>query len=614
MYATILLALVLAVVATDFPGATGPARPVTAFLATVAVTVVVFLAGLAISGYILLRRGRIEADERRFLRTVGLLGKLYRLLVVAAYVLVLFGCGWARVADQWAAVGTWAMPVLVMNLAPLVVLLLVAWTALYGADRRLRVLVVERAGAPFVGRHWTFPRYLEFMFRQYLLVILVPMVLLLSVNDAAVQVLSEAGVALADFVALALAATLAGPWVRTCWRTEPLPDGRLRRRLLDLARRARVHVADILVWRTNLSIANGCMIGLFGPFRYILITDALLLSLSAEEVEAVFAHEAGHVKQRHVLLYLVMTVGAISLAVAAGQTLALATDAPWIGAVAIGGLMLAYLVFGFAYVSRRCEQESDLYAVRATVCPAACSPPDAGRRASRVREAVPVTAPSPDVETDPLPAPAAAPPAICEHRVRVFETALRRIARLNGTPETAGGLRHFSVARRRRFLRQVLTRPSQVRRAERQVRRLKVGAVVLAALAVLAALVALGSAQALTGAGALEPDEPQDPARPEDRRTPRRTLWTRFINRNEVDAVARGAPQFYGDADAIADLHDGRLAWPRLGVSPGDDHVAVPDAGGHAVAVHAKGKGARLHAPETGHVDELRDAVGRRLG
>jgi len=662
MYATILLALVLAVVATDFPGATGPARPVTAFLATVAVTVVVFLAGLAISGYILLRRGRIEADERRFLRTVGLLGKLYRLLVVAAYVLVLFGCGWARVADQWAAVGTWAMPVLVMNLAPLVVLLLVAWTALYGADRRLRVLVVERAGAPFVGRHWTFPRYLEFMFRQYLLVILVPMVLLLSVNDAAVQVLSEAGVALADFVALALAATLVGPWVRTCWRTEPLPDGRLRRRLLDLARRARVHVADVLVWRTNLSIANGCMIGLFGPFRYILITDALLLSLSAEEVEAVFAHEAGHVKQRHVLLYLVMTVGAISLAVAAGQTLALATDAPWIGAAAIGGLMLAYLVFGFAYVSRRCEQESDLYAVRATVCPAACSPPDAGRRASRVREAVPVTAPSPDVETDPLPAPAAAPPgpaggdtltpggneatsdvnaamsdentatpvgnlatpaarepaaaapAICEHRVRVFETALRRIARLNGTPETAGGLRHFSVARRCRFLRQVLTRPSQVRRAERQVRRLKVGAVVLAALAVLAALVALGSAQALTGAGALEPDEPQDPARPEDRRTPRRTLWTRFINRNEVDAVARGAPQFYGDADAIADLHDGRLAWPRLGVSPGDDHVAVPDAGGHTIAVHAKGKGARLHAPETGHVDELRDAVGRRLG
>ncbi len=653
MYASILLGLVLAVVATDFAGAAKAPHPVTAFLGTGAVAVAVFLAGLAISGYILLRRRRIEADERRFLRTVGLLGKGYRLLVVAAYALVLFGCGWAGMAGHWAAVGTWAVPVLAMNLAPLVLLLLVAWTALYGADRRLRALMVERAGAPLAGRRWTFPRYLEFMVRQYLLVILVPMLVLLSVNDAAMQVVSEPGVALVDVVALGLAATLAGPWVRTCWRTEPLPAGRLRRRLVALARRAGVHVADVLVWRTNLSIANGCMIGLVGPFRYILITDALLLSLSAEEVEAVFAHEAGHVKQRHVLLFLVMTVGAVSLAVAAGQVLALVTGTRWMGTVAMAGLVMGYLTVGFGYVSRRCEQEADLYAVRATVCPAGCSPPDAGRRASRLREAVPAPAPLPPGETDPPPQPtrgepadeplepaggntapagadpeatgaapapppaapgAAAAPAVCEHRVRVFETALRRIARLNGTPETVGGLRHFSVARRRRFLRQVLGRPSRLRRAERRARRLKIVAVVLAALAVLAAVVSLEAARALAPAETLETDEPEDPARPEDRRPPRRTLWTRFIDRHQVDPLGRGAPQFDGDADAALDLDDGRLAGPRRGVAPGDDDVAVADAGGHAVAVHAERKRARFQGPEGGHVQELRDAVGRRLG
>jgi len=287
MYAYIILSLLLAVFATDLVAADG-AHPLAAAAGTGAVTVLVLMAGLAISGYILLRRSRVETDEQRFLRTVGLLGRLYRTVIVFAYAFVLLGCGWARVAAAWAGQTGWSVPVLAVNLVPLVLLLLVGWTALFWADRSLRTLMFQRAGAPVVARHWTLPRYIAFMLRQYLLVILVPMVLLLAANETAARLLPEEAAAGAVLAILVTAALLAGPWVCICWRTESLPESRLRRRLVDLARRAGIRVADVRIWRTNLSIANGCMIGLLGPLRYILITDALLLSLSAEQVERVY--------------------------------------------------------------------------------------------------------------------------------------------------------------------------------------------------------------------------------------------------------------------------------------------------------------------------------------
>jgi Zn-dependent protease with chaperone function len=660
MYAYIILGLVLAVFATDLLPADPSPHALPVVLRTAAVTVLVLLAGLAISGYILVRGRRIEEDEQGFLRVIGVLGKLYRSLVLAAYAVVLFGCGWGRLAASRAAVGSWDVTVLLANLAPLVILLVVAWTALYWADRRLRALMFERAGAPVSSRHWTFGRYLEFMLRQYLLVILVPMLALLTINDVAMHLVSPAAAGLVALAAVFAAAALAGPWVRVCWRTEPLPDGRLRRRLLELADRAGVRVAEVLVWRTNLSIANGCMIGVFGPFRYILITDALLLSLSAEEVEAVFAHEAAHVKYRHALVYLVMTMGAIAIALLTGEVAAVVTDSFTVGAMTVGTVILAYLVTAFGYVSRRCEQECDLYAVRATECPAACSPPDPGARADdlpppagqggAVQEVSPAPAPpgpdcgqvdlaahedeAPAAAEEPVPpageepaaavaadgvsaaaaaAPAVAvleppsPPAsaVCEHRVRTFVTALRRIARLNGSAETARGLRHFSIARRCRFLRRVQADPSLVRRAERTVERLRIGAVLVAIAAGAIAVAIFVAANSVVIEEGLQPDQPQDPAGPDDGRKWDYTEIVRLVDRNQVDAVALRPPQFHRDADTPAHLDDGGMARPRLFAPARHDDVAVAQARGHAVAVDAKGERARLHLPEAGQVQEL---------
>lgn len=551
MYAYVILGLVMAVLAMDLAADAPPPDAAPTLAAIGAVAVAVLVAGLAISGYILLCRHAIEADEQRFLRKVGVLGKTYRLSVVAAYAVVLFGLDWPALAAGWAPRGPWEVPAFLVTVAPFVILLMVAWTALFWADRRLRALMFERAGAYVAVRSWTLPRYLEFMSRQYLLVVLVPAVVLMGIRDVVGWWLgppeTAPASALVVLATLMAAVLLAGPWVRFCWRTEPLPEGLLRDRLLALADRAGIRVGNILVWRTNLSIVNGCMVGAVGPLRYILITDALLLSLSAEEVEAVFAHEVAHVRYRHVMLYLLMGAAGMSLAILLGEAALILVPSIWTVYGVLAAVVLVYWGLGFGFVSRRCERECDLYAVRATVCPAGCSPPDAG---ARTREAD-----SPDV--DPCDA---TPTSICEHRVGTFVTALRRIARLNGAAERARGWRHFSIARRCEFLLDVLARPGSAAEVQRRQRRLKTAIVGVAALAavVVGAFFALSGPAALPEPGtatdlpALDSDEPEDPAGPEHI-APQPDMWIiRFIDRDEVDPVALGPPQFHRHADTLA--------------------------------------------------------------
>jgi Zn-dependent protease with chaperone function len=593
MYAFIIIGLVLSQVALD-RWAEGPAPdPAAALAGAGAVAALVFLAGLGLSAYVLWRRAALAADERRFLRKVRALGKVYRLVVLAAYAAILDGLGWASLAAQEA--GEWALPATALALVPLVVLVALAWIAAYWADRTLRAALFEQAGVVVVAGQWTLPRYLEFMFRQYFLVLVVPLLALVALDDLLARVLdlSEEGL---PAILIVLAATLgafflAGPWVRICWRTEPLPGGELRGRLEALLQRAGVRVAQILIWRTNSTFANGCMIGLAGPVRYIMITDALLLAMSQnpQEAEAVFAHEVGHVKYRHTLLYAGLALGGAGAALVAGEAAAALADSFWLANGAVGAVLLAYWWIGFGFVSRRCELEADLYAVRATECPVACSPPDAGAGPARQGDAVASPAAPAESGGQEWPVgPYAGGP--CLHRVLVFTSALRRIARLNGAAETAGGWRHFSVARRCAWL-EGLARQGRAAAArdERRLRRVK-----RAALAVSFAIAAVAAACVLaTAPSASQTDHPEHPAGPQDIGPERPTWIVRLVDGNEVDVIAFRPPQFHRHADAAADLDDGRLAGLRPDAAPARHDVAVADARGHAVAVDAQGKGPR---------------------
>jgi Zn-dependent protease with chaperone function len=113
------------------------------------------------------------------------------------------------------------------------------------------------------------------------------------------------------FLLFLFAVAIIGPLIiQKFWRCRPLETGSYRQRIESLCRRADLGYRDILYWPIfgGRMITAGVM-GLVSRFRYILVTDALLRILSPEEVDAVIAHEAGHVKRRHLLFYLFFLIG-----------------------------------------------------------------------------------------------------------------------------------------------------------------------------------------------------------------------------------------------------------------------------------------------------------------
>jgi Zn-dependent protease with chaperone function len=116
---------------------------------------------------------------------------------------------------------------------------------------------------------------------------------------------------IAYFLVFLIAIAIAGPLViQKFWRCKPLETGYYRKRIENLCRKAGMEYADILYWPIfgGRMITAGVM-GLVKKFRYILVTSDLLRFLEPEEVDAVIAHEIGHIKKKHLLFYLVFFVG-----------------------------------------------------------------------------------------------------------------------------------------------------------------------------------------------------------------------------------------------------------------------------------------------------------------
>jgi Zn-dependent protease with chaperone function len=145
--------------------------------------------------------------------------------------------------------------------------------------------------------------------------------------------------------------------LRLTWDTVPLEPGSERAELEELARRARFACRDLLVWRTGNQVANAAIVGFLPANRLVLFSDALLAELGPREVAGVFAHEIGHARRRHMLLFvchvLGFVLGAQVLLDLAG-TPSLEVEVAILGAVSLGWFV------SFGWLSRRVELEADL--------------------------------------------------------------------------------------------------------------------------------------------------------------------------------------------------------------------------------------------------------------
>jgi len=174
----------------------------------------------------------------------------------------------------------------------------------------------------------------------------------------------------------ALLALVAPVWlVPLFYRLTPLPDGPLRSRLLALA--ARVGVPVTGVWVVDQSrksrTANAAVTGL-GRTRRILLFDTLLDTFTADEVEAVLAHELAHQLHGDIRRGLLVQ-GALTLVTFWLSSGALQAGGVWLGLdgpADIGGLPLFGLVLlgaGLAALplangwSRHVEHAADRFAL-----------------------------------------------------------------------------------------------------------------------------------------------------------------------------------------------------------------------------------------------------------
>ena len=91
-------------------------------------------------------------------------------------------------------------------------------------------------------------------------------------------------------------------FIRLFNKLTPLPDGELKEKIEDLARKTGYEVRSISVMDASKrsSRLNAFFSG-FGRFKQIVLFDTLIEKLTADETAAVLAHEIGHARHRDVL-------------------------------------------------------------------------------------------------------------------------------------------------------------------------------------------------------------------------------------------------------------------------------------------------------------------------
>jgi len=165
------------------------------------------------------------------------------------------------------------------------------------------------------------------------------------------------------------------------WGCTPLPPGPMRERIEAFCRSQNLAYADIMLWPLfeGRMLTAGVM-GLTRRFRYLLITPGLLQTMTAEEINAVLAHEIGHVKRYHLQLYMLFFMGFLIFAeLSTYPTLYLLLNSDtfyrllrlfnrepahaltFVSVVPIFILMIVYFRYIFGFFMRNFERQADLH-------------------------------------------------------------------------------------------------------------------------------------------------------------------------------------------------------------------------------------------------------------
>lgn len=443
-----------------------------------------------------------------------------RMLVPAWFAVALAALGWRDVIGNRLGLDhlMFELPSLLAGTAPCFLAWMGLWWAQWPTERAMReqsILIRFDQDLP-VQAPPGFGQFFWTNFRLQVLFTLVPIVLILTVVDlSALAVRPLIGrwsdISIGWTQQAIILAAAAGIYVvspdllRRILRTVPLEPSPLRTRLLEVAARHNLKVREILLWQTHHNICNAAVMGIVGRFRYVLLTDLLIETMSDEQIEAVFAHEIGHVVHRHMQWYVLIIGTLVLMTSGMGHLIDQWIGSP--GRVELAGLSLdvwltlsaaALFLLAFGFLSRRFERQADVFAART------------------IQDRAPVAqvalATVPDQVTSMAGSSPDAPPAeprqtatnnvVGPYGAMVFASALHRVASVNNIPlrprrwsggtrlewlvfmadrviENANHFLHGSITRRTDYLRALAEDPQQTRRFDRFMSRLYRGLLIL---------------------------------------------------------------------------------------------------------------------------------------
>lgn len=395
--------------------------------------------------------------------------------------LLLFGWGWA-VGQLWRWDAETPLPAAeLLVLAPFIVAQMLGWSIYYDAERASHLpppLLALGAGESHTGAWLELERprggaaaavfgsrasYVLFQLRQKLALVFLPIFLLVTLKEMT-RLFPDMGqqwqgVINAVGIVTVLLLFAAMPWiVRLVLGLHPLPAGPLRQRLEAVSRCMNFRCGDVLVWNTRQGMANAMVIGIVPWIRYVVLTDRLLEDFTPEEIEAVFGHEIGHIRHRHMQYYFGFLTASVLVLGWLGclfqkdwqALLNMEKSNKYLADLPLVGVLLGYIFLVFGFLSRRCERQADVFGCRTVSCSHSdCSGHDGGldpRERGR---------------------------GLCITGIDTFIRALEKVALVNGISRDRPGFlqswQHSSIARRVDFLQRMRFDPSVETRFQRRI-------------------------------------------------------------------------------------------------------------------------------------------------
>ncbi len=307
--------------------------------------------------------GRITTNTRDFVKQTDL---FFRAVLVMVYIVIIESASWPGTIPKMVGVEGSELAKAFIDFSPYIILFFIS---------RFSFLRLENIISP--GK-WKAKEYVFFKVRTTLFII-IPWFCMWVIYDfvsVALYLIESAGIAskaevcnyflsipffgLIVSIFMLIPVLVFFPLILVkIWQCKKLEDSPLREKIKSLERKAGVGFSQIYVWKLGgLGFINGAVIGFIKPFRFLLLSEGLLASLTESEICGVVGHELGHVKHRHLIWYLIFTSGFISIATFVLENTIFDIH---LLAISVCIILAGYIRIVFGFVSRRFERQADLF-------------------------------------------------------------------------------------------------------------------------------------------------------------------------------------------------------------------------------------------------------------